>query len=192
MISIPDTGPGLSGFIANALWHIYRYFPSQGHWDWLILIVGLDITWRILYIPFMVKLFDIDEEEISIAICGIWNFAYLWLSIWFFNTIAGKTFLVQRHLYSWDILNASLGLQIGTGCFILTILLLIWYIMQKLRAKEPDEFTNYLFFFNMLRLFSILIAFSVFHQWTIISLILFSLHTLFVLVAVMFMAILSY
>ena len=55
MQPIPDTGGGLSGFIAQGLWYVYRYFPFHGTWDWLLLFFLLAATVHVLFLPHLWK-----------------------------------------------------------------------------------------------------------------------------------------
>ena len=92
--SIPDVGGGFSGFLAHGLWHVYQYFPFEGTWDWLLLIIFLAVLARCIMIPVWWRLLDVakDHEGVTaIVILGDWFWP--WVVIWLFNTAAGRTFL---------------------------------------------------------------------------------------------------
>jgi len=50
---IPDTGPGLSGFLAHGLWLVYQYFPLAGAWDWLLLFLLLGLGAHFVFLPYL-------------------------------------------------------------------------------------------------------------------------------------------
>ena len=103
MQQIPDTAGGLSGFIAWLLWQVYVYFPFEGTWDWLLLIVFLAVLTRCIMIPVWWRLVNRAKQAGHSAaprrtmdiLTGI-DFVWPWLVILLFNTAAGRTFLEGR------------------------------------------------------------------------------------------------
>ena len=106
---IPDTGGGLSGFLASLLWHVYTYFPFQGTWDWLLLVFVLAVASHVVFLPYLWKAVQADMKifsegkvlaEESGSNQGFWPFLFntfcMWLLIWFFHTQAGRTLLEGR------------------------------------------------------------------------------------------------
>ncbi len=55
MEPIPDTGGGISGFIAHWIWHVYRYFPFSPKWNAVLLVISVAAVARALYLPFLCK-----------------------------------------------------------------------------------------------------------------------------------------
>ncbi len=116
MSSIPDTGPELSGFLGRYLWYIYIYFPSQGHWDWVLLYLALGILVHFTFLPSLwrtvkadINLLQVGKSKIenqSIA-TGLWALAWLLFFVWFFSTRAGQTFLTGRSFFSIGLLARS-------------------------------------------------------------------------------------
>src|SRR4051794_13872135 len=51
MQNIPDTGPGVSGFLAAGLWRAYAHFPWSGQHDWLLLFLGVGLAVHLLFLP---------------------------------------------------------------------------------------------------------------------------------------------
>ena len=122
MQEIPDTGGGLSGFIAWLLWQVYQYFPFEGTWDWLLLIIFLAILVRCIMIPVWWRILRIlgqskpepvaqieepDHKPLPtrqdvmgmVVLCDLF---WPWLVICLFNTEAGRTFLEGRSGQSLD------------------------------------------------------------------------------------------
>ena len=102
MASIPETGGGLSGFLAHLLWKFYQYFPSSGNWDWLLLIVLLGVLVRVLYLPWLWKNVEADmillktgkrEGANGTVWPFFWDTASAFFLAWFFWTTAGQTFV---------------------------------------------------------------------------------------------------
>ena len=132
MQTIPDTGGGLSGFIASLIWHGYRHFPSQGRWDWLLLFFALAGFGIALFWPYLWKAISADMEVLKArkndvsgqqVVLFFWSQLWQWLLIWFFYTDAGKTLLagrpgslseVSRTLF-WISLGVNLVVIIGLG-----------------------------------------------------------------------------
>ena len=107
MAVVPDTGGGLSGFIAHGLWKLYQYFPSSGRWDWLLLVFLLAVLVRILYLPLLWKSVKADMDLLRQGKAGaskasmltvIWDVGSAFFLVWFFHTAAGRTFLARRSL----------------------------------------------------------------------------------------------
>ena len=102
MPPIPDTGGGFSGFLAYGLWHVYRYFPFSGTWDWLLLVFFLALVLQVLLLPVLHKVLSFERRVSKDAFGGIlgwyilWDMSWLWLLVWFFQTPAGRTFLEGR------------------------------------------------------------------------------------------------
>ena len=129
MPPIPDTGGGLSGFLAYALWHVYRYFPFSGTWDWLLLVFALAGLVRVLFLPYLWKGVRADMKIFSEGrvLSGsedsrqdvwpvLWDMACMWLLVWFFHTPAGRTFLEGR---AW--LSAAPPSEVDRGLVWLSI-----------------------------------------------------------------------
>jgi hypothetical protein len=108
MQEIPDTGGGLAGFIAWLLWHVYVYFPFEGTWDWLVLIVFLAVLTRGIMIPVWWRLV-MRPGQLPSSRDLILNFVlaadliWPWLVIWLFNTAGGRTFLEGRSRQAPDV-----------------------------------------------------------------------------------------
>ena len=105
MTAIPETGGGLSGFLGHLLWKFYQYFPSSGHWDWLLLILLLGVLVRVLYLPWLWKSVEADMTLLKTGKVGVstgtewpilWDTAYALFLAWFFWTTAGQTFVSGR------------------------------------------------------------------------------------------------
>ena len=101
MQEIPDTGGGLSGFIAWLLWRVYVYFPFEGTWDWLLLIIFLAVLARCIMIPVwsrMMKSAGRSNEDriLLLTFPFLGDLLWPWLVIGLFNTAAGRTFLEGR------------------------------------------------------------------------------------------------
>lgn len=105
MQAIPNTGGGISGFLAHLLWQAYAYFPSAGRYDWVLLMLLLALFVHALYLPSvwrdvaanMARLRDARLRPLPPYIWSI-LFAHLnlFVLLWFFHTPAGKTFLEGR------------------------------------------------------------------------------------------------
>ena len=107
---IPDTGGGLSGFIASLLWHVYVYFPFPGTWDWLLLVFVLAVASHVGFLPYLwkgvqadMKIFSegkvLAESETYGSQTGwplLSDMLCMWLLVWFFHTPAGRTLLEGR------------------------------------------------------------------------------------------------
>ena len=136
METTPDTGGGLSGFIANIIWYGYRYFPFAGSWDWLLLFFALALLGIAMFWPYLWKAvaadmrlldehdFDISNQEMALV---LWGQVWQWLLVWFFYTDAGKTLFDGRQWFGsgspaevsrvlfWISLAANFLLTIGIG-----------------------------------------------------------------------------
>ena len=132
MAVIPDTGGGLSGFIAHGLWKLYQYFPSSGRWDWLLLVLLLAGLVRVLYLPLLWKSVKADMDLLKEGKAGdrgsmmtwVWDLASAFFLVWFFHTRAGQTFLggrfghpdaVATGLSFWLPLGGSFAVWAGSG-----------------------------------------------------------------------------
>ena len=116
MAVIPDTGGGLSGFIAHGLWKLYQYFPSSGRWDWLLLVFLLAVLVRVLYLPLLWKSVKADMDLLREGgacvsraswLTWIWDVGSAFFLVWFFHTAAGRTFLAGRS-FGPDVVAAGL------------------------------------------------------------------------------------
>lgn len=108
MEQIPDTGGGLFGFLAHYLWMVYRYFPSSGQYDWLLLFIVLALIVNFLVLP---HLWNTIKGDINILIEGrletqgqdimvnLWDLFCLIFLLFFFNSNAGRTFLADRYFF---------------------------------------------------------------------------------------------
>lgn len=104
MQAIPDTGPGLSGFLAHLLWQVYAWFPSAGRYDWALLLLAIGPAICGLYVPWMWKAIGADMRTLKDGVMRDLRFAHamllagatLYVLLWFFHTSAGKTFLGGR------------------------------------------------------------------------------------------------
>ena len=102
MQEIPDTGGGLSGFIAWLLWQVYQYFPFEGTWDWLVLIVFLAVLTQGIMVPVWFRRAKAcvhdprPPHQAALDLAAAFALLWPWLVIWLFNTTAGRTFLEGR------------------------------------------------------------------------------------------------
>ena len=119
--SIPETGGGISGFVAHGLWHIYRHFPSTGRYDYLLLFVFLMVLVRVAFLPYVLKALKWDiararkgtskEGGVShLRLSMLWDTVSIWVLVWFFHTGAGKTFLVGRTCFGQELTEPARGL----------------------------------------------------------------------------------
>ncbi len=95
MEQIPDTGGGLSGFVAYGLWHVYRHFPFEGTWDWLVLVALYTVLVPSLFLPYMSRLAASPAADRDLS-CLLWDVAWIAPAIWLFHTPAGQTFVLGR------------------------------------------------------------------------------------------------
>ena len=116
---VPDTGGGLSGFLASGLWRVYRHFPSAGRWDWLFLFVMLVPAVHLLFLPLLWKAVRADMQILAQGSCDTPNqdawtataaMISMWWLVWFFQTAAGRTFLTGRPCFQWSPLEVSRNL----------------------------------------------------------------------------------
>ena len=78
MQEIPDTGGGLSGFIAWLLWQVYVYFPFEGTWDWLLLFIFLAVLTRVGAIPASWKVVEwLDDQAPDLEFEAVIGCIYL-------------------------------------------------------------------------------------------------------------------
>ena len=108
METIPDTGGGLSGFIASIIWQVYRYFPSSGRWDWLLLFFALALLGVALFWPYLWKAVAKDMQvledneiysSIQETVLLVWGQVWQWLLIMFFYSDAGRALLEGRQWF---------------------------------------------------------------------------------------------
>ena len=108
MQTIPDTGGGLSGFIASLIWHVYRFFPSSSRWDWLLLFFALTLLGCALFWPYLWKTVSADMQLLAKGehdgsnqelVLFLWGQVWLWILVWFFYTDAGQTLLSGRRWF---------------------------------------------------------------------------------------------
>ena len=109
MPDFPATDGGLSGFIATALWRVYCFFPSRGHWDWLLFFFCLALLVRGLYLPHLWNAVSADmgllkTRKVEAANQDTWTFFWdigsLSFLLWFFHTPAGQTFVNGRVIFT--------------------------------------------------------------------------------------------
>ena len=108
METVPDTGGGLSGFIASIIWQVYRYFPSSGSWDWLLLFFALTILGIALFWPYLWRAVSEDmrilaeqeiENPVQELVLFVWAQVWQWLLIVFFYSDAGRALLEKRQWF---------------------------------------------------------------------------------------------
>ena len=154
MAVVPDTGGGLSGFIAHGLWKLYQYFPSSGRWDWLLLVFLLAVLVRVLYLPLLWKSVKADmdllkEGKIDVShvtvITALWDIGSAFFLAWFFYTTAGQTFLPGRFgrpdavatgLWFWLPLGGSIAVTGGVA-------LLAYLVYERNKAMGPSRSVPY-------------------------------------------------
>ena len=186
MQETPDTGGGLSGFIAWLLWQVYQYFPFEGTWDWLLLFIFVAVVTRLLAVPSSWKLAkwivaDTHDREMALYVHNLFaQTGVMFLFIWFFSTEVGHTFLVGRTWFGgipvletnrrlW--LSATLflvtGFGFGFGC--------IGWVEENLRGEEL-----YMVFAvsSVLHVLIVLGAHVFYWYWSVASLILMWLFSL--------------
>lgn len=104
---IPETGGGLSGFIARGLWFLYSHFPSSGRWDWLLLFLAIGVSTHFLFMPYLWRAVKADMEILKTHAfveggsnqsvwAFLWGGSWMFFFIWFFSTPAGRTFVQGR------------------------------------------------------------------------------------------------
>ena len=132
MPPIPDTGGGVSGFLAYGLWHVYRYFPFSGTWDWLLLFFSLALVLQVLLLPVLHKILSFErrvspDDFARIALVYMyWHMSWLWVFIWFFQTPAGRTFLEGR-----DWLGSTSPMEVSRTLFWVSLVchyILLWLV----------------------------------------------------------------
>ena len=132
MQPIPDTGPGVSGFLAYLLWHVYRHFPFPGTWDWLLLIIALAALTRILFLPYLWRVARVDVARARMGATRmlrgwawqlLWDLNWLAILVWFFATPAGATFWAGRELVRQDGIEMHVQLALWqTSLFVIMAL----------------------------------------------------------------------
>ena len=110
MPPIPDTGGGLSGFLAHYLWRVYRHFPSSGESDWLLLFVCLGMGTYAVFLPYVWKSVKADMSTLEQrqtrqetvpwqhVVPTLWGIFWMFFFVWFFHTPAGRTLLDGREI----------------------------------------------------------------------------------------------
>ncbi len=146
MSSIPDTGPGLSGFLGHYLWSIYAYFPSSGQWDWVLFFLALGIVVHFAFLPYQWNVVKDDmkrlwEKKIEQPSQGIFSmfWALLWLLffVWFFHTQAGHTFLAGRSLFFIsELTRVNFWLLVGSALSIFVEFGVLMAIHDKINAQN--------------------------------------------------------
>ena len=153
MAVIPDTGGGLSGFIAHGLWKLYQYFPSSGRWDWFLLMFLLAVLVRLLFLPMLWKSVKADmdllrqgkvSESNASRWTAMWDGYSAFFLVWFFYTTAGRTFLAGRFGHpaatATKMFWLSLGLSIAVGSVLGWI---VFLLAQRDKATRPSCSTPY-------------------------------------------------
>jgi len=121
MMAIPDTGPGLSGFLAHYLWLVYAHFPSTGRWDWLLLFLALGAAVHSATLHYLWKAVEANMAALREGKTGyvprgsywalLFCVASLGFFLWFFDTPAGRTFLDRRQLFGIMLKTDTRGLS---------------------------------------------------------------------------------
>lgn len=152
MQAIPETGGGLSGFLANALWHLYRYFPSSGRWDWLLLFFLMALLSHVLFLPHLwrsikVEMAYLKAQQTTKMEGDQVNFYLLFqllstssmlFGAWHLYTDAGRTLLEGRKLF-WmvDLSGVNMGLfwsSLGICIAVASLLLTLSVIIDRRKA----------------------------------------------------------
>ena len=156
MQEIPDTGGGLSGFIAWLLWRVYQYFPFEGTWDWLLLFIFLAVLTRVGAMPSSRKLIKwmTSQRDLSDA-DPRWLLPYLHnlftqtgvmlVFMWFFSTDAANTFLAGRTCFgevsvlevSSDFAASSFVYFLGAG-FAFLVGAVVSLAVLHIREQGPE------------------------------------------------------
>jgi hypothetical protein len=106
---VPPTGPGLTGFVAHLLWQVYRYFPSPGGADWVLLFVLIAVASHLVFLPYLWRCVKRDmvafkegtranRNDFWELASGFWGAGWMLLWVWFFSGTAGQSFLAGRRL----------------------------------------------------------------------------------------------
>ena len=183
--SIPETGGGISGFVAHGLWHIYRHFPSSGRYDYLLLFVFLMVLARVLPLPYVVKAMkrDVARKDIVEWVDAryLWVSMFLdavsiWVLVWFFHTDAGRTFLVRRTCFGQELTAPALygGLAFFWFCLILLSMFVLG-VLSEMTCITSSKLILYAdcgiipFFFNAL----MILAAHLLRYWSCATILLF-------------------
>ena len=190
MQEIPDTGGGLSGFIAWLLWQVYQYFPSQGRWDWLVLFVFLAVVTRSLALPSSWKLAQwltsqgrVPDERIpAVYLHNLFaQTGVMFLFVWFFSTDAGHTFLAGRTWFgNVSLLQASQSLWISGALFFVTGSVFFVgsvVLTAALGLPDSDELPFVFCFSSAVHAMAVVGAHVFYWHWSVASLILMWLFT---------------
>jgi hypothetical protein len=141
-------GSGLAGFLAHALWKLYRHFPLEGSWDWLLLFLSLGMITQLSFMPYLWRCVEADikmlrdrrggEESAPIqgGVPGLFRGGgWMFFFLWFFATTEGQTCLNRRFLFGGMALGASDGHhQIVSGLIVFGLLILL--------TALPEHFGN--------------------------------------------------
>ncbi len=155
MEPIPDTGGGIPGFVAYLLWHIYRFFPFQGTWDWLVLVVFLAFLIRLAHLPFLWRQVERDMQLLArreatrtfrrsaAKFCRRVGAPMLWvvLFVWLFGTSAGHTFSVGREFGPMRTNSAGTEPWL-TAAFavLLLVTLIVNFLVLSVALTEPRKY----------------------------------------------------
>ncbi len=141
MEPIPDTGGGISGFLAWLLWHVYVYFPFSGTWDWLVLIVVLALVTRLLAVAPAWRLGKWATNQQNLLPNMVFPLSnvftqtgVMFFLVWFFNTGAGRTFITEQ---GWFGSSSPLWLLWFSGVTLCLVIPVFLDIVGKLASAEP-------------------------------------------------------
>ena len=146
----PETGGGLSGFLARGLWMLYQRVPSEGEADWLILFIALALITYVLHMPHLWRSVKKDMNVLaeglvvdeSQSMKRIWvnlmAFLSLFFLLWFFHTDAGSAFLEGRHDVFGNQLTGSKG-GFVSGSFLAALLLTVVLPATALKVVDFIE-----------------------------------------------------
>lgn len=149
-------GAGLAGFLAQQIWAIYRHFPFQGYWDWLVLFLLIALGTHLSFLPYLWRCVDADmkvmqgresgkKDAIPVQgmLPGLWGGGWMYFFLWFFYTMEGRTFLSGRTLFPGTVLNApSAGhhqLFSGLGLFVLVAVLIAITQIGGLKRRKLGQ-----------------------------------------------------
>ena len=143
MQEIPDTGGGLSGFIAWLLWQVYVYFPFQGTWDWVLLIFVLAVASHAVFLPHLWKVIQSDMKSLSehkreglgqSVLPVLWHQFCMWMLVWCLHTEAGRTLLEGR---SW--ISHRLPSDVAGGLFWVSLALHVVFVFSLIGLAEAVD-----------------------------------------------------
>ena len=152
--SIPETGGGISGFVAHGLWYIYRHFPSSGQYDYLLLFVLLMVLARVAFVPYVLKTLKRDiararkgtlkegSAVFHLLLSMLWDTVSISVLVWFFHTNAGKTFLVGRTCFGQELTEPARGLGGISLVSWFCVVLLAWGVLDIAETVWEKETPN--------------------------------------------------